>query len=141
MKIKTFVIRFIEGWKNATSSQNSILSKDLSIPVQDVQYPWYSNLNPSDNSKIDIVLVCPIINLEDFFSAQSATSKKSRNSFYKKLKQGALPGVHLLNKPPLDMTGPVMKRSATKKEKKNLIKLIKIIRSIERNSLRKGNKN
>lgn len=53
-----------------------------------------------ENNKVEIVLVCPIISLADFFAAlpESDRSGKGRAKKLDNLRQGNLPSYHLLNR-------------------------------------------
>lgn len=53
-----------------------------------------------ENKKVEIVLVCPFYNLEDFIERQPESSRrgKGRDNLIRSLKQGHLPAYHLLNK-------------------------------------------
>ncbi len=71
------------------------------IEVQEIDSIVLSQSCDLENGKISLVLVCPYFNLREWLDAlpkDRTSTKKAIKKTIRNLKQGSLPGYHLLNK-------------------------------------------
>src|SRR5699024_5767285 len=71
------------------------------IEIQEIDSVILSQSCDLSHDKIKLVLVCPYMDLEEWLYGlpeDRNKTKKARKKTIQKLKQGALPGYHLLNK-------------------------------------------
>jgi hypothetical protein len=85
---------------NINVSESEEIAFHDTITVQTFNTIVVSQSCDLENNKLDIVLVCPILPLEEFFDMlpESDRSTRGRAKKLEALKQGNLPSYHLLNR-------------------------------------------
>ena len=79
------------------SAEGNSISEEATVPIEVMQYDVIVMSQSCDllQKKIDLVLVCPVWNLNEFeLKNDFIKSKKGKET----LRQGNIPGYHLLNK-------------------------------------------
>lgn len=92
---------FIENCPIVIPPKNISENDTPDIEIQEIDSVILSQSCDLDHGKISLVLVCPYMNLKEWLCAlpeDRNKTPKAKKKTIDKLKQGALPGYHLLNK-------------------------------------------